>query len=1657
MLRLSYALSALVMALFSVTVQGQDFEFKSGDRVAVLGNTLADREQHDGYLEARLQAYLGELQVSFRNLGFSGDELDLRLRSQDFGSPEEWLRKTRSNVIFAFFGANEAYAGPEGIEAFKAKLQKFIGDTVGKDFGGSPTRLVLFSPIAHEDLETPNLPDGKAHNQNLELYTAAMAEVAKENNIRFVDLFHPTLAIYSEEKSPLTINGIHLTTRGNELVSNVMVRELLPSKVANKVADEKIEAIRKVVVDKNFYWFNRYRTTDGFSIFGGRADLRFVDGQSNRDVAQREMEVLDVMTANRDPKIWATAQGRDYQVDDSNTPPFIPVISNKPGDGPNGEHLFLTGEEAITKMTPGKGMKVNLFASEEMFPELVNPVQMAWDTKGRLWVAAWRTYPHWKPKEPMDDKLLILEDTDGDGKADKCTTFAGDIHNPTGFEFWNGGVLVAQTPDLLFLKDTDGDDRADVKLRVLSGLDSADTHHASSSFTLDPGGALYFQEGTFHHTQVETPYGPVQRVANGAVFRYDPRRQDFDIYTSYGFANPHGHVFDRWGQDIVHDGTGAVPYHGQVFSSHLNFPDKHGGAPTVYQQRTRPCSGTEILSSSHFPEEMQGDLLVNNVIGFLGILRYKLKDDGASFSADEMEPIVSSTEPNFRPADVEVGPDGAIYFVDWHNPIIGHMQHNLRDPNRDKTHGRVYRVTYEGRPLSVPAKIANEPIANLLELLKSPDNRVRYRAKLELGSRRTERVMELLKTWMNSLDPKDPDYEHQMLEALWLHQHHNVFNEELLVRMLSSPDFRARAAATFVLCYNRNRTDKTLDLLRKLAADEHPRVRMEAVRAASFLTDPLAIEVVVIAKSRSTDRFLDYVIRETERVLQPYWKGELDQGRTLAMTTPEGWDFYYQQLPTEALVKLPSSLEVSRQLVTRSNVTDDIRLNAVRDLATRNSQTPVQELVRIIQEIDASTKPIDDSVVFDLVRLLGAQGADQLGLIRNELERFATSAKSPVIRQSGLLGLITVDKSTDKVWGLASRNVASLRDLIRAMPLISDTSLRSTLYERIVPLLKGLPSELASATGGKSGAYGRYVRIELPRRGTLTLAEVEVYSGDRNIARSGKATQMNTSHGGAASRAIDGNKSPTYGNGGQTHSEENTQNPWWELDLGEPAAIERIEIFNRGEGFANRLEGFTLLVLDESRSPIFEQKNVPAPQESSVFQLEAGGVEGVIRRAAMEGLASVRGRETETFELLSPFVSERTERVAAIRALRRLPKNSWPADKASQLLGEVMKYVAAIPTEGRTSPAVLDAMEFGESLISLLPVESIPSARKQLRELGVRVIRLGTLLERMSYDQEILIVEAGKPVEFIFENSDMMPHNLVIAMPGTMEEIGMSAEATAQDAGAAARHYVPQSDKILLSSRLLQPSQIQQLSFKVPAKPGVYPYVCTYPGHWRRMYGAMYVVEDMDKYLADPDGYLAANNLEPQDALLKDRRPRTEWKLEDLASSVESLQGGRSYGNGLQVFKVANCIACHKIGDLGVAIGPDPTKLDPKVTSMEILTSLLDPSNKIDEKYQTYQILTEDGQALTGMILKETTDTIELIENPLAKADPVVISKDEIMERKKSPVSIMPKGLLDKLTREEILDLMAFLVARGNEKHELFQGSAHDHHGDHKHDDHHDH
>jgi putative heme-binding domain-containing protein len=284
-----------------------------------------------------------------------------------------------------------------------------------------------------------------------------------------------------------------------------------------------------------------------------------------------------------------------------------------------------------------------------------------------------------------------------------------------------------------------------------------------------------------------------------------------------------------------------------------------------------------------------------------------------------------------------------------------------------------------------------------------------------------------------------------------------------------------------------------------------------------------------------------------------------------------------------------------------------------------------------------------------------------------------------------------------------------------------------------------------------------------------------------------------------------------------------------------------------------------------------------------------------------------------------------------------------------------------------------------------------------------------------------------------------MPHNFVVTRPGALETVGVLAESTATQSGAAERQYVPESDQILVSSRLLAPREVQRLAFTAPSEPGVYPFVCTYPGHWRRMYGAFYVVADLDAYLADPPGYLTEHPLAIKDELLKSNRPRKEWTFDDLASAVEGLGGGRSFGNGKQMFAVASCVACHKLGGVGEPIGPDLAQLDPKMTRVEVLRHLLDPSLKVDEKYRTNSLTLRSGKVVTGMVLEESTGRIKVIENPLARSAPVVLEKTDVEERTTSPTSIMPKGLLDKLSLEEILDLIAYVAAKADPKSPLFQ------------------
>ncbi len=886
-------MAACLLILFCQVSQAQVLQLEPQDHICLVGNELGERMQHHNFWESLLHKQFADQELTVRNLCFPGDEPVTRIRSKDFGTPVTHLKHSGATVVLYFFGFNESFHGAAGLAEFSEELRALVESTKSQDFSGKgPPRVVLISPIAFENTGDPNLPNGEAENVRLAAYTKAMQTVAKVSDVGFVDLFSPTKKLFETSDKRLTLNSSHLNEAGYKALAPIFMNGLFGS--APDVSEVDLAKIKHEVDDKNFHWWHRYRAVNGFSIYGDRG-LAGSDGTyNNRDVMERERAILDQMTANRDARIWAVAKGESVptDIDDSNTLPFIEPRTNVGGPddqqaklGKLGSLDYLKAAEQQQLFKLAAGYEINLVASEEQFPELANPVAIDFDNQGRLWVATMESYPHWKPKTVLDDKLLILEDKDNDGRTDECKVFAGGLHQPTGFEIGRGGVYVAQQPDILFLQDTDGDDRADTKIRKLVGFDTADSHHGIAAFTWGPGGNLYFNEGTFKFSQIESPYG-LTRMHEAGIWKYDPRTEKFGAHASFAFSNPWGHVFDRWGQEFIADASPGFSYWATPITGHIEYPLKHPGGsqhkrlaketggdpdyafPTFYPKRIRPSAACELVSSRHFPDDAQGNFLVTNCIGDRAVLNHQVTEDGTGFKGEEVTPLVYCEDGNFRPIDIQFAPDGSLYIVDWHNALIGHLQHNLRDPNRDHSHGRIWRVTYNGRPLLQAPKVAGAPIADLLELLKTPEDRTRYVVRRELAERETKEVIAAAKKWAAELDSKDPEYEHHLLEALWVYQTQNVVEQDLLKKLLNAKDYRARAAAVHVLSFWIDRVDNPLELLQARIGDPNSRVRIEAVRALSFMKGEKAAEVALEVLNHDMDDYLQYTLDETMRALE---------------------------------------------------------------------------------------------------------------------------------------------------------------------------------------------------------------------------------------------------------------------------------------------------------------------------------------------------------------------------------------------------------------------------------------------------------------------------------------------------------------------------------------------------------------------------------------------------------------------------------------------------------------------------------------------------------------------------------------------------------------------------------------------------------------------
>jgi putative heme-binding domain-containing protein len=874
-----------------------------GEKIALVGNSTAERMNLFGTFETLLHHRFPKSELVFRNFARPADEVAVRQRANDYTKIDDPLKVFSPDTFLCFFGFNESFAGPGGVEKFKADYEKFLDEyakTYARDAAGSKPRFVLVSPIAFEPTGDALLSDGVAENKNLALYAEAVRAVAAKRGLAYVDLFTPTLNAFAKQSGmQYTINGCHANAAGDKLIGELLDHGLFGSGNSAIADAALVKKLRAAVNDKSWVHLQDYRMLNGWYVYGGRRTW-------DTETFPREYMKIRNMAAVRDRRVWDIAQGKPVSEvpDDSKTgelftpPTRFGEPRQKYSENPEGGPTILPPDELIKTCTMPPGFEMKLFADEERFPEIAKPVQMTFDAKGRLWVSTMPSYPQWKPGDPRpSDKLVILEDTDGDGSADKSTVFYDQLHCPTGFEFFNGGVLVVNQPRIVWLKDNDGDDRADEVVHVLDGWATEDTHHTVGAFESSPGGLLHMLEGVSMSTAVETPWGPFRNFGSSGCYIVDPRTWKIEHFNTPGYGNPWCYVFNEWGQGFCGDGTGANQ-HWDTPLSGKQYQGRKGMNAVFPTEGMRPVVGSEFLVTRQFPDDVQGQFIYACVINMNGMPRWTFSDDGAGYKGtrvrynpdDPATPfdLLKSTDKHFRPVDPQIGPDGALWFGDWANPLIGHMQYSQRDPNRDHVHGRIYRMYYKDKPLVKPVTQFGKSLPELFEQLRTYEWRTRYHVRREIQARPKAEVIAALESWLSGLDTSDPAYDRLRCEALWTQQSSHCVNVELLKQVLAAKTSDARAAAARVAADERDRLPAAYELLVAASLDPAPRVRAEAIRGLSFFpTTAAAAAVLTSLKSQPVDSFIQYTAEAALGANLAAWRGGYLKGE-LAANDPVG-------------------------------------------------------------------------------------------------------------------------------------------------------------------------------------------------------------------------------------------------------------------------------------------------------------------------------------------------------------------------------------------------------------------------------------------------------------------------------------------------------------------------------------------------------------------------------------------------------------------------------------------------------------------------------------------------------------------------------------------------------------------------------------------------
>ncbi len=861
------------------------FVFQANERIALVGGSLAERMNLFGDFETLLHTRLPDLHLQVRNFGWPADEVGLQQRPDNYTKIDDPMDVFGPQTFICFFGFNEHFKGnsTDALTEFRGKYKDWIANTkkrFTKD--GREPRFVLASPIAFEKTDNEHLPDGIADNRSLRAYAQAVKQLAKDERVPYIELFETSATAFNAKAgNQYTINGIHLNEQGDRLIAAQLDQQIFDTPHPIGMEVSKFHRIREVVNDKSWLHLQDYRMLNGWYVYGGRRTW-------DTETFPGEYQKIRKMVAVRDQYIWDLAAGKPVpeKPDDSKTGEvFIPQTMFGSRDEKFREKRepktlsYPTPAESIAQMKVPEGFEVKLFVSEKDFPEFAKPSQIGFDSKGRLWVSCMINYPQWLPGSAKPgDKLLIFEDTDKDGRADVCKTFYDKLICPTGFEFFQDGVLVVDEPRLIFLRDTDGDDKADEVTQVVDGLATDDTHHTMGAFEFSPGGLLHMLEGVSMSTTLETPWGPFRSNGPSGAYVLDPLSWKFQHFRTPGYGNPWCMVFDEWGQGIIGDGTNAQQHWTSPLSGYP-VTQRRTLNPNFDNQGMRPAVGSAFLNSRHFPDDVQGQFIYACVINMHGMPRFTMGDEPgtAGYSGKRIDDLLSSTDNFFRPVDPQIGPDGSLWFGDWCSALIGHMQYSQRDPNRDHEHGRVYRMVNKNKPLLEPVTQHGKSISQLLEQLTEYEHRTRYRARTELRGRKAAEVLSAVNQWIAG--KASPN---KLCEAMWLQESFRKLDPVLIDRIMSSDDFHARAAAVHSVSNEIERFANPMPFFARAIVDPHPRVRLEAVRGLSYIKTEESAEMAISVADQPMDYWVDYTLEHALQAFKPITDEAEKKGTFLA-------------------------------------------------------------------------------------------------------------------------------------------------------------------------------------------------------------------------------------------------------------------------------------------------------------------------------------------------------------------------------------------------------------------------------------------------------------------------------------------------------------------------------------------------------------------------------------------------------------------------------------------------------------------------------------------------------------------------------------------------------------------------------------------------------